>query len=439
MEARRVAVPVRRSRSAGARGSGRCPHNDRRLNALRAAGLLAALVWTTALQAATVTSRNFIVHAPTEDVARQVAETAERCRQELAVAWLGKELPSWYRRCPIRVKVGQIGAGGATTFTFEGGEVFGWNMNVQGTLERILDSVIPHEVSHTIFASYFRRPLPRWADEGAATLVEHESERLRQTRLLNQVMRTSRRIPLQQLLQITEYPEDMQQVLTLYAEGYSLADFLVQQHGDEGRAVYLKFLADAHEHDWSYAFRKHYNFDDIREVEQHWTTWIADGSPPLKPEDGGTLIADAGAATQSPVPQAPAATPQTAQSSGADVRLSDAQAAPRRPQPPAPLPFIERQLRSRVSGSELDAPEPNTTAMPQWDVDPQSTVAVPKSGEVAVPASNSATPGAASGAASASFARDAATRPRQPRSSLDLPPAGSLRAINGGYDDAFQR
>ena len=104
-------------------------------------------------------------------------------------------------------------------------------MAIQGTEERILDSVLPHEISHMIFASYFRRPLPRWADEGAATLVEHESERLRQTKLLDQVIRTSKRIPLRQLLNIKEYPENMQDVLTLYAEGYSLADYLVQQKG----------------------------------------------------------------------------------------------------------------------------------------------------------------------------------------------------------------
>src|SRR5262249_15759724 len=130
MEARRVAFPDQRSRSARVHDSARCPHSERIAYALRAAGLLAALVWTTTLQAGTVNSRNFIVHAPTDDVARQVADTAEMCRKELAIIWLGKELPPWYRRCPIKVKVGQIGAGGATTFTFEGGEVFGWNMNV---------------------------------------------------------------------------------------------------------------------------------------------------------------------------------------------------------------------------------------------------------------------------------------------------------------------
>jgi len=410
----------------------RCPHSERIANALRAAGLLAALVWTTTLQAATVNSRNFIVHAPTEDVARQVADTAEMCRKELAIIWLGKELPPWYRRCPIKVKVGQIGAGGATTFTFEGGEVFGWNMNVQGTLERILDSVIPHEVSHTIFASHFRRPLPRWADEGAATLVEHESERLRQTKLLNQVLHTSRRIPLQQLLQITEYPEDMQQVLTLYAEGYSLADFLVQQGGDEGRSKYLDFLADAHEHDWAYAFRKHYDYHSINSVEKKWTEWVIAGSPEL-PTQGGQL---ADASQSGKAPNTIAATNQTS----APANATAAVAAPAGPKPLQP---IQRKLRTRVSGSDLNAPEPNVTAMPARAVEAPPGEPTEQQADAAAASvtlefeSNERT--AATDAEFVSESEESAAPGRQPRPGNGFPPAKSLRDVNAAYDDAFQQ
>ena len=332
--------------------------------------VVAALAWSASVHAASHRTPNFVVEAPTDEIARQVGEAAEFYRCELAKEWLGKPLPRWYRPCPIRVKVGQIGAGGATTFTFEGGEVFGWNMNVQGSLERILDSVIPHEVSHTIFACYFRRPLPRWADEGAATLVEHESERLRQTKLLNQVIKTNRRIPLRELLAINEYPKDMQQVLTLYAEGYSLADFLVQQKGDEGKAAYLAFLKDALEQNWTTAFKKHYGYENIEAAEKHWTGWVLAGSPELKHSDD-TRLADNGVR-----PAAPAATNQVALAenrasqnpAGNGAELARGQS----PQPLAPLAKINRPLRTRPRGRSLSAPEPNVTARPEaggapWD------------------------------------------------------------------------
>jgi hypothetical protein len=234
---------------------------------------------------------NFVVQAPTPEIAQKVGDCAEYWREELAIEWLGKKLPNWYKPCEVTVKVGQIGAGGATTFSFDGGEVFGWRMKVQGTLERILDSVVPHEVSHTIFACHFRRPLPRWADEGAATLVEHISERKRQVEILAQVTRTRDRIPLSQLLHIDEYPKDMQKVLALYAEGYSLADFLVKWHGEKGKQVYLEFLKDALATNWESAFQKHYGFRSIAELDQQWDRWVVAGSPEIHRDDAALALA----------------------------------------------------------------------------------------------------------------------------------------------------
>ncbi len=251
-----------------------------------------ALAQTPGPTASPYRTANFVVHAPTQEIAQKVGDCAEYWREELAIDWLGKKLPNWYKPCEVTVKVGQIGAGGATTFSFDNGEVFGWRMKVQGTLERILDSVVPHEVSHTIFACHFRRPLPRWADEGAATLVEHISERKRQMDILQQVTRTRDRIPLAQLLQIDEYPKDMQKVLALYAEGYSLADFLVKWHGDKGKQVYLEFLKDALATNWESSFRKHYGFQSLSELDQQWDRWLIAGSPDIRRDDAALVVAN---------------------------------------------------------------------------------------------------------------------------------------------------
>ena len=55
---------------------------------------------------------------PSHVIAEKVAVTAEHYRKELAIEWLGETLPNWSKRCLVRVKVGQVGAGGATTFSF---------------------------------------------------------------------------------------------------------------------------------------------------------------------------------------------------------------------------------------------------------------------------------------------------------------------------------
>ncbi len=242
-------------------------------------------------------SPNFEVEAPTAAIAEKVALTAERCREELAIEWLGHKLPNWYQPCKVRVKVGQMGAGGATTFSFSHGEVYGWDMTVQGSLERILDSVIPHEVCHTIFACHFRRPLPRWADEGAATLVEDESERRRQKKLAEEVLPSKRRIGLRELLKITEYPQNMQHVLTLYAEGYLLADYLVQRGG---KPKFLAFVQDSFDGGWDAALRTHYREESIESLESKWSQWVISGSPALRQPEGVLVAAATSNASRDP-------------------------------------------------------------------------------------------------------------------------------------------
>jgi hypothetical protein len=237
---------------------------------------------------------NFLVTAADESVARKVAEAAEHYRRELAVYWLGKPMPAWSRPCRISVNVGALGAGGQTTFQFVNGEVLNWRMSVQGSLERILDSVIPHEVNHTIFACHFRRPLPRWADEGAATLFEHESEKLKQLHLLNQVIRDrGQHFSLSELLSMKDYPQDPQRMLTLYAQGYTLVDFLVQQ---KGRHVYLELLGAAEKQGWEEAIRAHFDHEGIAALERNWRGWVLAGRPRLL-QAGASLLATADSST----------------------------------------------------------------------------------------------------------------------------------------------
>ena len=239
---------------------------------------------------------NFVVQASSAEFAKQVGEAAEIYRRELAIEWTGKPLPGdWERPCPITVTVGAMGAGGATTFSFQNGEVYGWKMTIQGSEQRILDSVLPHEINHTIFASYFRRPLPRWADEGAASLIEHDSERNRLRDIHSRAIGNRRKIPLKSLLEIRNYPQDKQDVLTLYAEGHSLADYLIQ---NSSKPQYLKLLKLAHDRGWESALKSLYHYPSIDALEKEWDQWVMAGSIKLNlPE--GSQVADRGAATRS--------------------------------------------------------------------------------------------------------------------------------------------
>jgi hypothetical protein len=237
----------------------------RRWSVYALAGLLAL---PSLLLGATHSTQNFVVDAPTPEIARQVGQYAEQYRKEKALLWLGREMPPWGQRCPVRVTVTMGGAGGATSFAFDNGQILSQHMHIEGSLERLLNSVLPHEVTHTVFAYHFRCPLPRWADEGGAVLSEDDVERDRHDKMVRQILNAGRAIPLRRLLVLKEYPNE---VMSLYAEGYSVTSFLV---GKSGRPAFLNFIADGMRSGWDAALQRHYQLRNVEDLEQAWLTHL---------------------------------------------------------------------------------------------------------------------------------------------------------------------
>lgn len=245
------------------------------------------LLQTDARSQQPVTTQNFAVFAEDPQYAHRIAEEAERYRKELSISWLGYEIEPWQERCPIRVSI-DLHAGGETSFAFimppgsDRGRPTGWEMKIFGPPDRLLDAVLPHEITHTIFATHFGRPLPRWADEGACTTVEHESERNKNHGMLINFLSASpsRGIPFNRMFTMKNYPHD---ILPLYAQGYSLARFLIQQ---SGRRQFLDYIADGMQMErpglelaaWDQATMRHYGFQNLSELQIQWIRWVREGS-----------------------------------------------------------------------------------------------------------------------------------------------------------------
>ncbi len=201
-----------------------------------------------------------------------MAQYAEHYRREKALQWLGYEMPRWGRPCPLKVNLTMGGSGGATSFAFDNGRILSMDMHIDGTLERLLASVLPHEVTHTVLAHHFRCPVPRWADEGGAVLSEDEIERNKHDQLVRQILNTpGRAIPLRRLFPLTNYPSDM---IVLYAEGYSVTNFLVSQ---SNRGAFLNFLAHGMRSGWDDAVRVHYRYRSVEELEAAWLQSLREG------------------------------------------------------------------------------------------------------------------------------------------------------------------
>jgi hypothetical protein len=219
------------------------------------------------LAGASFRSANFAIDAPSREIAQRVSERAEECRIMIAKAWLGQELPMWQAPCPVRVVITAGEAGGVTSFAFHQGRVTDQRMTVEGRLDRILASALPHEVTHTIFAGYFGGPMPRWADEGASLLSEDQRELSRHDEIAVNLLARRGEIPLSRLFVIEDYPRDL---MSFYGQGYSVSRFMVEMGG---RPRFLRFIRDGLNDGWDTSIRKHYELTNVRELDRAWKSW----------------------------------------------------------------------------------------------------------------------------------------------------------------------
>jgi len=218
-------------------------------------------------------TENFEVSAPDSELAKRFGIAAEKFRVEKANEWLGREMPRWSKRCPLVVEITIGRTGGATTFTFgRNGGVLSQEMKIFGDVPQLLNSVLPHEVTHTVLAHHFKQAVPRWADEGGSVLSENAKERRDHDIKCREFLNAGRAIVLRQLLPMKEYPRDM---IVLYAQGYSVCSYLIDLGGGglKGRTKFLDFLGDGMEgggRGWEKAVRSHYGFNGIDDLEARW-------------------------------------------------------------------------------------------------------------------------------------------------------------------------
>jgi hypothetical protein len=225
------------------------------------------LVLVPCLAGASYRSTNFVVDAPSREVALNVAERAESYRVTIARAWLGHEIPAWERPCPLKVRLTSGEAGGVTSFGFHQGRVTDQSMTVEGRLDRILASALPHEITHTVFAAFFGAPMPRWADEGASLLSEDQRELTRHDQIATDLLARRAELPLGRLFIIEDYPKDL---MSFYGQGYSISRFLIEMGG---RPRFLRFVRDGLKDGWDPATRAHYQLADVRELDRAWRAW----------------------------------------------------------------------------------------------------------------------------------------------------------------------
>jgi hypothetical protein len=295
--------------------------------------LVLALFAVCASMGASARTTNFVVHAPNlpQEVADKVGQWAEYYRREKAKEWLGQEMPTWAQPCPLHVQVTDQGPSGATSFMFGPHGVTSQKMEIQGPIERLIHSVLPHEITHTVFAYYFRTPVPRWADEGGSVLSEDDLERDRHDKLVRQILNRGGQFPLRMLFSMKEYPQDREKVMCLYAQGFSVSHYLVHV---SDKKTFLAFVAHGMRGDWDGACQKYFQAKNVQELE---ATWLKH----LKDTKGMTLLQVAQMKANGQAPGTLTANVQQQQPQAVPATVVRVTAPPA--QPLAPVPVVRAQ------------------------------------------------------------------------------------------------
>jgi RNA polymerase sigma factor (sigma-70 family) len=211
-----------------------------------------------------VRTANFIVAAPSIRLGQIVADAAEYQRKKQAVRWLGEEMPSWKKPMPIKATITSKGANGYTAFAFKEGKVKSASMYLEGPLDQVLATTLPHEITHTILAHHFGVPIARWADEGAAMLSEDAESQLQHVLRLRELLKAEATYPLKRLFAFDDYPKN---AAALHAQGYSVTDFLVQR---KDHRTFLAFVKQGMKENWDKALERHYRISSVEELEKAW-------------------------------------------------------------------------------------------------------------------------------------------------------------------------
>jgi hypothetical protein len=253
------------------------------------ASILAALIAVAVpARAESYRSENFAVEAPSAQAARRVAARAEKCRKELIQLWLGKQPLTWEELCTVEVDLSARGRWGASRFTFgDNYNVRQAHISLRGSMDELLNRVLPHEVTHTVLISYFGRPIPRWADEGAAILSEDDSRREEHDRrICRMIHRQNQTYSLKYLLSSRDYPGNLD---VFYTQSYSVTRFLVEQRG---RKTFLAFLDDGMENGWERAVKTFYKYKDLNDMDRAWRKHLEQDQTRILVKDFAAALAN---------------------------------------------------------------------------------------------------------------------------------------------------
>jgi hypothetical protein len=191
--------------------------------------------------------------------------------------WFGRA-PSWPLRCDIYLHPTARDYGVATgipeavpghsTFYYDSGRLVSRRIDLHCDCRTLVSAVLPHETTHAVLHGMFdKEALPRWANEGMATLAEPRSQITDQIKRLPRYRDGGELLDTHALMETKDYPK--RHVSAYYAQSVSLVAFLMASRKPQ---VFTRFLRDAQAVGYEKALQDHYGWS-FPELEQRWRAY----------------------------------------------------------------------------------------------------------------------------------------------------------------------
>jgi Peptidase MA superfamily len=225
----------------------------------------------------TFVTPSFRIFHNDEALARKAATRAEAARRAAAKFWTGAEPASpWTPKCDLYLyPTAEVFAAqtqqpaespGFSTAGLEGGRVTVRMVKLRVDYPKMLDAVLPHEITHVVLADLFpTKQIPRWADEGMAVLSEPAIEQALRVRDLAGPVREDVLFRLDVLMS-ADYPSGAHWAL-YYAQSVSLTRYLVGQGTPQ---QFVNFVRASQQKGIDAALRGVYRIESITELERRW-------------------------------------------------------------------------------------------------------------------------------------------------------------------------
>jgi len=220
-----------------------------------------------------------IHHQQARDLVETVARAAEGTRLDMFRKWFERAGPDWNPKCDIYLYASgkdynratgenPLTPGHANIQTDKSsGRIVSRRIHLHCDVPNMVDCVLPHETTHVVLAGQFgAQPLPRWADEGIAVLIE-PGDRLREhQRNLVRSHMSGELFSVRELVQMPDWP-NARRVTAFYAQSVHLVDYLTRQRGPR---AFTEFLRDGARSGYEQALDKHYGIRGFSDLQNRW-------------------------------------------------------------------------------------------------------------------------------------------------------------------------